>query len=140
MQVGDRGEANSLPKGERGVSAEHPSRRHRPAEQLQDRDAMQIARERLFPRLVPENRAPGIGPRCAADQRAEQQAAFGYPPSPTLRAQLVDAEQHERPDVQDDCGGGDVDGGEEVGEGHDLLPYQISLLQGRDRKPCCESS
>jgi hypothetical protein len=27
-----------------------------------------------------------------------------------------------------------------VGEGHDLLPYQISLVQGRDRKLCCESS
>lgn len=80
---------------------------------------MQVAAKRLLAGFVAEYGASCIGAKRPTDQGPEQQARLRYPPCAALCLHLVDAEQHERPNVDDNGAGDDIGRGEKGREGHE---------------------
>lgn len=93
---------------------------------MQDGDGAQGARKRFLARFVAKDAAPEKRPRAAADQRKAEQRRFRNPLTASLRAQLVKAEQHERPCVEEDERAEDEDGG-----GHGTAQRRAGWFKGR---------
>ena len=66
---------------------------------MQYRGLLEVAGKGLLARLVPECSATGIGADDPTQKRPSQQRPFGHPPRSRLSADLVEAEQYERPQV-----------------------------------------
>ncbi len=66
---------------------------------MQYRGLVEVAGKGLLARLVPECSATGIGADDPTQKRPSQQRPFGHPPRSRLSADLVEAEQYERPQV-----------------------------------------
>lgn len=121
--------------------SQRPPRDHGDHDGLHDRGSVQFAGEGLLARFVPEHSAAQIGTQGAAEKRPTKQSPLRHPPPPSLRAQLVDAEQHKGPDVDQRKCRDDVGEGEQGGDVQVVAsPKLFSPLQGRDTKPCCFSS
>ena len=80
---------------------------------------MQVVTKGLLAGFVAEYGAPRIGTLRTTDQGPEQQARLRYPPCAAFCLHLVDAEQHECPDVDDNGAGDDIGRGEKGREGHE---------------------
>lgn len=97
------------------LGREHPPGQRGEGHGLQVRNEVELRRERLFARLVPKHRAPGIGTGRPAQQCPEQQRRFPDAPPPVLRPRLVDPERGESDEVQRDERGREVGGVDEGG-------------------------
>lgn len=93
-------------------------RQPHPRDQLERGDGVKLAAKGLLPRLVPEQRPPGIGAGGAADHGEVEQGALRHPPRPRLRARLVDTEGGKGAEIDRDERGGDVGRG---GEGEERM-------------------
>ena len=98
------------------LSGQHPPGQRGQRDGLQDRDSVQLGRERLLARLVAKQRAARISARRAAEKRPAQQRRLPDPPPPALRRRLVEPERGEGDEVQRDERGREVGGGEERSE------------------------
>ena len=63
---------------------------------------MELIAEGLLARLVPKQRPPGIGPRCAANEGEIEQSNLRNPPQTLFRQRLIDAECGKTEEVNDD--------------------------------------
>jgi len=84
---------------------------------VQYRGLVEVAGKGLLARLVPEYSAAGIGADGPPKKRPYQQRPFGHPPRAFLSADLVEAEQYERPQVDQRKQAKRVGEGEEGVEG-----------------------
>ena len=69
---------------------------------MQNRGLVQVAGKGLLARLMPEQRATGIGPDGPTQKRPSQQRPFRHTAGPRPSAELIDAEQQEGDQV-DQC-------------------------------------
>ena len=84
---------------------------------MQYRGLVEVAGKGLLARLVPECSATGIGADDPTQKRPSQQRPFGHPPRSRLSADLVEAEQYERPKIDQRKQAKRVGEGEEGVEG-----------------------
>jgi hypothetical protein len=104
------------------LSREHPAARERNRKHLKDRHLVEVARKGLLAGLVPEHRAARVSADGTAEKGPSKQSPFRHAPRTLFGADLVEAEQHECPDVDEREGGEAVGDGEEGSDVHSIIP------------------
>jgi hypothetical protein len=104
------------------LSREHPAARERNRKHLKDRHLVEVAGKGLLAGLVPEHRAARISADGAPEKGPCEQRPLRHAPGALFGADLIEAEQHECPDVDEREGGKAVGDGEEGSDVHSIIP------------------
>ena len=100
---------------------------------MQYRGLVEVAGKGLLARLVPDYSATGIRADGSPQKRPRLQRPFGHPPRAFLSADLVEAEQYERPQVDQRKQAKRIGEGEEGVDVHKYYVGGLAVLNSRDK-------
>ena len=110
-----------------GSASDYPSTQQRGGDAVQHCHIVQVARKRLFARLVSKDCAASISADGPAEKGPSEQRPLRYPPRPSLGPQFVEAKQHEGHQIDERKQRKDVGPVEEGGQGHDYYFSGVRL-------------
>lgn len=100
---------------------------------MQYRGLVEVAGKGLLARLVPEYSAAGIRADGPTQKRPGQQRPLGHAPRAVLSADLVEAEQYERPQIDQRKQAKSIGEGEEGVDVHKYYVGALAVLNSRDK-------